>query len=237
MRPRLVLVPITMAAALLVGCTSPGPAPMPTTTTPSDNGVAALAPEEILTRAQSALATATSYRMKGEISNEGQTTKIDLQNGGTNVKGSIDLNGQALELLRIDQDLYMKAADAFWKQFIPADQQGVLTLLSGKYVKVDATNESFSAFTEAFDASEILKAEGSVTKSTPTTIHGTPAIGLVSSDRDATLYIAMTGEPYPLRIEGKPSQGSVDFTDFGKSIEFTPPAASEVVDLKAITGG
>jgi hypothetical protein len=239
MSPRLVLVPIALAA-LLAGCGSPSsPPPVATVgpTTPTDNGVADLPPEEIVARAQAALGTAGSYRMSGTVTAEGRTATIDLHNGGQNVKGTIEIQGQALEILRIGDDLYMKASDAFWKQFIPAAQHSAIALLSGKYVKVDATNESFSSLTEAFDASEILKTEDTVTKGTPTTINGTPAIGLISQDQEATLYIATVGEPKPLRIESKSGQGGIDFTDYGERIEFAPPASSEVFDLKSLMGG
>jgi hypothetical protein len=239
MRPRLGLLPIALAA-LLAGCGSPSsPPPLPTVvpTTPTDNGIAALPPEEIVAKAQAALGTVGSYRMSGTITAEGRTATIDLHNGGKNVKGTIEIQGQALEILRISDDLYMKASDAFWKQFIPAEQHSAIALLSGKYVKVDATNESFSSLTEAFDASEIIKTEDTVTVGTPTVINGTPAIGLVSQDKTATLYIATIGEPKPLRIESKSGQGKIDFTDFDEPIDFAPPASSEVFDLKSIMGG
>ena len=234
MRVRRVLVPVA-TVALLAGCTSSSPTPEPTA--PVDNGIAGLPVEEIVTRAQGALGRVSSYRMRGVMTNDGRTAKIDLLNGGKNVRGTIEIEGRALEILRIGNDLYMKASDEFWKQFIPAQRQSVLTMLSGKYVKVDATNASFSALTEAFDASEIVKADGAVTKGTPTTVNGTPAIGLVNGDQKSTLYVATVGEPKPLRIESPSGRGSIDFTDYGKPMEFAAPASSEVFDLKSVMGG
>jgi hypothetical protein len=235
MRARLVMVTVA-AAVFLAACSSPTPTP-PAPTTPADNGIAALDAEDIVTRSRDALVRATTYRMSGQMTSNGQTAKIDLHNGGRNVKGTIEIEGRSLEILRIGDDLYMKASDEFWKQFIPAKQQSVLGLLSGKYVKVDATNESFSALTEAFDASEIVKADGNVTKSSPTTINGTPAIGLSGGPDKSTLYVATVGEPNPLRIEAPSGQGTIDFTDYGRPIEFDAPASSEVFDLKSVMGG
>jgi hypothetical protein len=234
-----VLVPVALAA-LLAGC-SPSASPPVATTAPMvdaspQNEIAALPPEEIVSRAQAALGQVGSYRMQGEITLNGQTTKIDLQNGGANVKGTIEVDGQAMEILRLGNDLYMKASERFWKQFTPESVHNMVYLLADKYVKVDATNESFAALTEAFDVSEIVKADDKVTKSTPTMINGTPAIGLVSSDKKSTLYIATVGEPTPLRIEGTPGQGGLNFSDYGKPIEFSVPASSEVFDLKSLMG-
>src|SRR6185436_1918283 len=96
----------------------------------------------------------------------------------------------------------------------PESVHTMVSMLADKYVKVDATNESFSALTETFDVSEIVKADVKATKATPTIINGTPAIGLVSSDQKSTLYIATVGEPTPLRVEGTPGQGGLDFTDY-----------------------
>jgi hypothetical protein len=239
MRARLVLVPIALTAVFLGGCatSTPGTSATSSPPGPTDNGISALTPEEILTRAQTALGAASSYRMKGEVTEDGQTAKVDLQNGGENIKGTIEFGGQTIELLKIGTDLYMKASDDFWKQFIPAGQQGVLTLLSGKYVKVDSTNASFSSITESFDASEILKIDGTVTKGSPKDINGKPAIGLVSGKDQSTLYIATVGEPLPLRIEGPAGQGAIDFTDYGTTFDFTAPPTAEVFDLKALMGG
>ena len=221
----------TVLVVLLAGCTSSSPTP-PTPTTATDNGVAALSADQIVARAQTALGQEKSYRIKGDVANGDQTTSIDLQNGGQNVKGTLALNGQTLEILRTGNDLYLKASDAFWKNVIPAEQQSALAMLSGKYVKVDATNESFGVLTEAFDPSEILKVRGTVAKGASTTVNGTPAIGVVSEDEKATLFVATVGQPRPLRITG--DMGDVEFTDFGETIEFTPPASSEVFDLKSL---
>jgi hypothetical protein len=225
----------------LAGCSPssspPTIPPAPTEAVATQNGIAALPPDEIVSRAQTALGKVGSYRMKGEIALNGEVTKIDLQNGGQNVKGTIEVNGQAMEILRLGNDLYLKASEQFWKTFTPESVHNMVNLLADKYVKVDATNESFSALTEAFDVSEIIKTDMKITKATPTLINGTPAIGLVSSDKKSTLYIATVGEPTPLRVEGEPGQGGLNFTDYGKPIEFSPPASSEVFDLKSLMGG
>jgi hypothetical protein len=236
-----VLVPLALAA-LLAGCSPPSNSPpvatsAPIVDVPTQNGIASLPPEEIVTRAQAALGKVGSYRMKGEITLNGQVTKIDLQNGGENVKGTIEVDGQGMEILRIGKDLYLKASERFWKTFTPESVHNMVPLLADKYVKVDATNESFSALTETFDVSEIVKVGGKVTAATPTIVNGTPAIGLVSEDERSTLYIATVGEPTPLRIEGTPGQGGLNFSDYGKPIEFATPASSEVFDLKSLTGG
>jgi hypothetical protein len=235
-----VLVPVVLAA-LLAGCSpSSGPPslpPAPTEAVATQNGIAALPPDEIVSRAQTALGKVGSYRMKGELTLNGEITKIDLQNGGKNVKGTIEVNGRAMEILRIGDDLYMKASEQFWKKFTPETVHNMVHLLADKYVKVDATNESFSALTETFDVSEIVKADVKITETTPTIINGTPAIGLVSSDKKSTLYVATVGEPTPLRVEGPSGQGGLNFTDYGKPIEFSTPASSEVFDLKSLMGG
>jgi hypothetical protein len=235
-----VLVPLALAA-LLAGC-SPSSSPPVATSAPMvdlapQNGIATLPPGEIVSRAQAALGQVGSYRMKGEYTFNGQLSKIDLQNGGQNVKGTIEVDGQAMEILRIGNDLYMKASERFWKEFTPRTVHNMVPMLADKHVKVDGTNESFSALTEAFDVSEIVKADDNVTKTTPTIVNGTPAIGLVSSDKKSTLYVATVGEPRPLRVEGPPGVGGLTFTDYGKPIEFSVPASSEVFDLKSVIGG
>jgi hypothetical protein len=239
MRARLVLVPMALASTLLAGlvagCATSTPSTSATTAKP-DNGVSALAAADILSKAKAALSAASSFHAKGDMTEEGQTTSIDVIVSGTKGKGTLTTSGVTFELIKIDNDVYLKAPDDYWKTVIPSGQEAALLLFKGKYVKVDATNPQFAGLTTVFDPNEMLKPEGTVSKGEVGTTGGTPTVTLIDDKDGSKLFIATTGEPLPIRIENK-TQGAVDFTDFNAATDIQAPSADQVFDLKALMGG
>jgi hypothetical protein len=75
--------------------------------------------------------------------------------------------------------------------------------------------------------------EGAMQKLASKMINGVPAVG-VDFD-DATLWVATTGEPYPLRMEGKGASKEtlIEFSAFGEKVELTPPAAGTTMPYSA----
>lgn len=236
MRARLALIPLALAAALLAGCaTSTTPGVAPTTPAATDNGVSALSAQEILAKAVQAAEDARSFRMNGQISSEGETFKLDLLISGDNGSGSIELDGLTIEVLKVGADIYFKADQRFWETFGGDNAGAIYQLLKDKWVKAPA-GESFSQFGAFFDSSEFLQTAGSLTKGETKTVNGVPTIAIVDSDpKDGgTIYVATTGEPYPVRIESTSGEGAIDFSDFGTDAQVTAPPASEVFDLSSL---
>jgi hypothetical protein len=232
MRARFLLIPLMAAAALLAGCATTTP-PAPAAT---DNGVSALTAQEILDKAQEALAAAKSFHVKGGATESGKALAIDMTLAGADFKGTITVDGQAIELIKIGTDLYMKAPDEFWKGQLPAGQSdAILLLLKGKYVKVSATAPGFSEMANLADPKGFLDPSGTVTKGSPKDINGQPTIAL--TDTDGSLYVATTGKPYPIRIEGSEAGQSLDFSDFDATVKIEAPPASQVFDLQGLIGG
>ncbi len=237
MRARLVLVPIALAAALVAGCsTKSGGEGTTTPPAATDNGVANLTADEILARATTALASATSFKAKGDITSDGTKVSLDVQFSGKDFKGNMSGEGLQFEIIKVGNDVYLKAPDAVWQTLLPPGQEAALALLKGKYVKVDASNPQFASLAGSLDTSEILKPEGSLTKGEAKVVNGVPTIGLADGTA-GTFYIATQGEPYPIRFEGKAGEGGIDFSDFNASAAVTAPAAGEVFDLQSLMGG
>ncbi|MEK8110175.1 hypothetical protein NKG94_49395 [Micromonospora sp. M12] len=72
-----------------------------------------------------------------------------------------------------------------------------------------------------------------MTKGEAREIDGVKTVGLVDGDKDGTLFIATTGEPYPVRMEGgADSPGQITFSDFGATFdELKAPPANQVIDF------
>jgi len=240
MRARLVLVPVALAAALLAGCTTSTPQTTPTTA-PADNGVSALPAAEILNRATTALINAKSFHVKGEVISGGETVKADVQLSGNNGKGTLVSAGQTIEIIRDGEDGYLKVPADFLALLIPpgtpnapsADQ--LAALLKDKYIKIPVRNAIFAALASAIDPNELLKATGTLSVGEAKTVNGVPTIAIVDGDAKdgGTIYVATTGEPYPIRLEAKAGGAGLDFSDFGATVDIKAPTADQVFDATA----
>lgn len=245
MRARLVLVPIALAAALLTGCVSKSdttaPSPSASSVAPADNGVAALSADEILSKSVTALTTAGSFRVKGSTTVEGDKATIDMQLSGKNAKATLTMTGMTIDIIKIDTDLYVKLPDSMLTSNpalanLPAGQKSAVELLlKGKYIKTSVTDADFKDFAASLDPNGVLKPEsGSYTKGSAGTTNGVPSIALVDG-KGNKLYIATTGQPYPLQLEANTGE-TAQFTEIGTATEIKAPTANQVFDLKSVMG-
>jgi hypothetical protein len=244
MRVTHVLVPIAIATTVLAGCGgqadtgNPAPSAVATSSSPTTNGVADLAAEEILTKAIAALKKAGSFQFKGDMVNNGEKMSLDLKVQGDNLLGSITMQETTLHLLSVDGELYFKADESFWQQSVGAEGKVIAQLLGDKWAKISPDDKGFADFFKIADPEELLKSDGTaITKGETKDIDGVPAIALTSSDQ-SRLYVATEGEPYPLLMEGPDGEGQAVFSGFGSSFDgLTKPAANEFIDFSKLTSG
>jgi hypothetical protein len=224
--------PLAALAALALlagGCGSSGA---------KSNGVADKSAQEIVQAALTAAKAATSVHVSGTI-NAGSTLKIDLHLvrdvGGT---GTITTNGSTFDIVSVGGKNYFKADGAALRNL---GAGAAAQLLQGKWFVAPASLPQLSSLgsitnlQRLFDAA--LKSAGKVEKGNETKVNGQPAIEVNSAKQNGTLYVATTGQPYPLRIQGSgaKNQGSIDFTDWNASVKVTAPA--NPVDLSKLLGG
>jgi hypothetical protein len=216
----------------------------PTTPAPTDNGIAALPVADILTKTTTALKGASSVHIKGQINTGSENIGVDLTvNLARDGVGSLTINGQNLQVTKLGTQVYFKADAGFWEQNIPGAQgQAAATLLAGKYLSAPTTDPKFGSFAsffalvDQFDFATGAKS-ATATKGQTQTINGTPAIALVESGSDGgTLWVATQGDPFPVRLEGPPGQGSLDFTDYNKPLVISTPPADQTIDVTKLAG-
>ena len=251
MRPTRVLLAVSAAALVAAGCgddsTSGTAAPATdraATSSPAAAGdLASLSAEQILAKAKAAIKAADSVRLKGGGSSSGQSFQVDMRySSDGKAIGTVSNAGRTVELRRVGQVVYLKADAAFWSSTAGAQAAKVL---GGKYLKAPLTDQrvaSLAAFTEkdAF-VDEALKGSGTLSKGGTKDVRGTPTIGVVSKQADSggTLYVATTGQPYPLQLvpsAGGTDRGSLDFLDYGKPITVAVPPAAQTVDVSSVGG-
>jgi hypothetical protein len=235
MRAPLVMILATFGAAtVLAGCSTQAATSTPSATAspPADNGVSALAANEILEKARTALGDAKSVRIKGSATEDNEEMEFDFKISGDDIVARIKGPDMTVEIIRIGADAYLKA-DAMWEALLQTQPQ-ILNLIKGKYVKVNANDDRFKEFTDLTNPEQILTPEGNISKGDVKTINGTPAIGLVDEKDKSTLYVATVGEPLPLRVEDT-TGNALDFT-YDEAVAVTAPPAAEVVDARTIPG-
>jgi hypothetical protein len=216
-----------LAAALLAACGGGD----------SGNGEAAKKGPQVATDAANALEQSGAAHAKGSVSSGGQPGELDLQLQGSDVSGTITMQGQAIKVVSTGGKTYIQApASLYTAQSIP---DAVASQLAGKWVIVpESAASDFSTFTLKGLADELRKpSEGTINdKVTTATVDGQKVVVVTESD-GSTLNVASTGTPYPLKVENKGSSdaGTITFSDFGTKQSITAPAGA--LDLSTLSGG
>jgi hypothetical protein len=204
-----------------------------------DNGVAALAADEILKRAQTALKQVDSFRAKGVVNQDDQKTNLDLKVSGDDFAATLGIDKAEVDLLAVGGKKYLRPNEQFFVMSTNAQQGKALAqVINDRWIIGADKDSSFKDLFTVADMQDLLKPTGKVSKGEQTEVDGIPVITLKDAgDADSALYIATTGEPYPVQLASK-GGSKLTFSKFGeKFTDITKPATKDVVDLNSLTGG
>jgi len=218
------MVPLA-ATAILAGCGGGGS---------SSNGEASKSASAILADAKQAALAAGSARVTGTIHDSGQTIGLDLRITTKGGGGTMTLQGSKLDIVRVGQNVYIRAPSSFYEKVGAGKAAG--QLLNGRWLKAPASTADFAQLASLTDmnafVTQALKPDGTVSKGGETTIDGQKAIQLKSS-KGGSLYVAETGKPYPIEFKGGGgSSGTLTLTDWGSVT--APVAPKNAVDIGAL---
>jgi len=236
--PQLVAVVAVVGVLGLSGCgSSSSTAASSAAPSPSTNGIAALTADQALTKAKDTAKVQKSVHVAGKVTNGGQTMALDLHlQKGAPGYGSITVAGSTVQIVTTTTDVYMKADKAFWTNLGSA---AAAEAVGGRWVKAPASNASFKGLVDFtnFDVAvaEILKPTGTLTKGTEGTVNGQPALPLKDST-GGQLWIATTGDPLPIQIDGEKAGEMVAFSDWNAAVTVPVPAAADTVDFTKLGG-
>jgi hypothetical protein len=196
------------------------------------NGVGKLSADTIQSKTRSAADSAGAVRLSGTVVTSGSTYKLDMRlkaDGGT---GSVTAQGATFQLLRIGEQLYLKAGADFWSG---ADSGDAKNKLGGKYVKVpqgDPAYKKFSGFTDKdLLLDGLLTLHGDLTTDGHHEQSGVRTIRITGDKGSGgTLDVSLEGEPYPLGLARAGGAGTLRFSDWDKDFTLTQPAKNETVD-------
>jgi hypothetical protein len=207
-----------MGAIALVGCGGS-----------SGNGVASKSPDQILAASKAAAESASSVHVAGTFSTGGMPVSLDVSlAAGRGGHGQLSENGLSFELIVVDNTIYIKGSRAFYEHFAGPT---AADLLVGKWLKAPANNGQLGTLASLTNLSKILGqtlvSSGSVAKGSSTTVNGQPAVELTDTDKNGSLFVATTGQPFPLQIsKGGAEAGKVTFSAWNQPVTLTPPASA-----------
>jgi len=226
---------LAVLTVVLAGCASEDP-------DKGTNGVGRLPAAKIEDKARRAALAAGSVRLSGSVISKGRTYRLDMRlkdNGGL---GEVSAKGgPRFELLRVGEDLYLKADADFWVDQGQGDREPTETDLSaarkleGKYVKVppgDPAYKQLSGFTDKDVLLDgLLALHGKRETGDRDEVEGVRTIEVRAAKGDGgVLSVALIGKPYPLRLERGGDAGVVELTEWDKEFTLRAPAKEQVVD-------
>ncbi|MFJ4919624.1 hypothetical protein [Streptomyces sp. NPDC088725] len=237
-RARRAALPVALCAGLATVLTACGEDPDAGT-----NGVGKLSATQIEHRAQTAAGSAAAVRLSGALVTEGQTYKLNMRLKKTGGTGSVTLKNDTFELLRVEDELFLKADAGFWSHGSGdgdsksgnADSQAA-DKLNDKYVKVPQDDPSYKQLRGFTDMKVLLGGllalNGDLNKGDRDKIGGVRTIKVAAGEDGAggTLDVSLMGTAYPLRLVRAGGAGTLTLSDWGKDFPLEAPAKGQTVD-------
>jgi hypothetical protein len=199
------------------------------------NGETSKPAAQILADAKQAATSASAVHYYGTIVDSGNRLTIDLRidghKGGT---GEMSTQGLSFKLVRIGDKAYIYGSDAFYRKFAGAAAQ----LFHGKWLAFSATQGDFAALAKATDIGQffaLFKGKAGIVKGVETTVRGQKVIAIRDTKTGGgTMYVAVTGTPYPVEVIGSASYpGKLDFDEWNKPVALSAPkGAIDISKLK-----
>ena len=197
------------------------------------NGEAKKTAEQVIADAQSAAVDATLVHVVGQGTDNGSPLKLDLWVGNGKGKGHLEEAGLGFDVIRIGDVVYIKGGSAFLTKFAGA---GAAALLHDKWLKGSATTGQLASLASLTDKKQffdgVLGQHGKVENRGETDYHGTKAVEIRDTTQGGSLFVAATGTPYPVALEGGKQQGNITFGEWNSSETIEAPKGA--VDLSSL---
>lgn len=189
------------------------------------NGVGTLPPRTIEKRARAAAESADAVHLSGTVAGKRARYRLDMRLRHDGGLGRVTTKDSTFELLRVGDELYLKAGADFYGA-------GVGGELEGKYVKVPTDDPAYQQFSGLTDKDVLLKdlfvLDGDLAAGDHRSVAGVRSIAVTGDG--GTLDVSLEGRPYPLRYERAGDAGTLTLTDWGKPFELRAPQGADVVD-------
>jgi hypothetical protein len=218
------------------GARTAGPPPAATTTTPADNGISARPAGEIVAAASRALRSASSVQVELDYRDKDGPIRMRLRlTRNKRAAGWIEQAGTRVDLVASGGKVYLRSPELWEQQANPE----LARLIGDRWVLVPPV-----AVGELTPFAEDLTIGGLADMvfdpgSTPrflrkrrSTVAGRPTVRLQAAD--GSYFIAATGKPYPLLVDGVGDHQDIAFSRYDQ----VPPirAPKDALDLERLRG-
>ena len=202
----------------------------------SGNGVAAKSPDAIVAASTNAVKGVKSVHVAGSLSSGGSPTALNLTLvAGKGGAGQMSQNGLSFRIISLNQVVYINGSDAFWRH---AGGSSAVQLFHGRWLRAPATGQfaSIASLTNIQTLfNRLLSNHGTLAKGSTTTVAGQKVIAVNDTTQGGTLYVATTGEPYPVAVTKPGSQGGgrIAFDRYNESVSLSaPPNSIDISQLR-----
>ncbi|MCW2740855.1 MAG: putative Lipoprotein [Blastococcus sp.] len=215
---------LTVAAAAALLLTACGGGPLDGKTGP-----------EVAAQAADALEKAGAVHVKGTMDEGGESGEIDLQLQGKDVTGTITMSGVELQLLSVDDAVYLQAPPEFWGQFGLPDEAAAM--FDGKWVIVPS--EAVAQFQElSLDGiiNSLRKPGSKVKDEVKSKESDGKSVVVIEQEDGSTLSVLDEDPAYPVELTNKgDSAGTMTFSRYGEKESIEAPA--DALDLEQLAAG
>jgi hypothetical protein len=168
------------------------------------SGIESKPPQEILDQTAAALRQVKSFHIEGTQARRTETVKADVA-GPRELRLDVKQRDATARMVFVDSSVYMNANAAFWRK---AEAGQETRELDGRWLKVPGAAGDLQKIAKEVDPANLsrclLKDHGTLEPGGKAKVGGQAAVVIVDKgDRPGTspgrLYVAATGEPFPLR--------------------------------------
>ncbi|MBT2896016.1 hypothetical protein [Streptomyces sp. McG3] len=206
------------------------------------NGVAKLSATEIDEKARAAAGAASAVRLSGTLVSKGGTYRLEMKLNAEGGMGSVTSKQQSFALLRVDDELYLKAPAEFWTHEESggggeggSSDVAAADKLGGKYVKVPEGDPSYRQLRGFTDKKVLLDGllalNGKVSKGGRDTVAGHRTIQILGGKGEGGAFdVSLEDQPYPVRVARGGGGGTVTLADWGQAFPLEAPQEDDTVD-------
>ncbi|PKV87682.1 hypothetical protein BX283_5281 [Streptomyces sp. TLI_146] len=233
-RARRAALPVALCAGLATAVTACSSDPDEGT-----NGVGKLSATDIEGKARTAADGADAVHLSGTLVSKGGSYRIDMRLKGTGATGTVTSKNSTFTLLRVGDELFLKADAGFWSHKDKGGDPGSAAAgkqLDDKYVKVPSGDPSYQELRGFTDKSALLKGmlglQGELSKGDRSKVGEVRTIRVKAGEdgEGGTLDVSLQGTPYPLRFERAGGAGVLELGDWNQDFALAPPSKDATVD-------
>jgi len=191
-----------------------------------------------------AMKSLKSLRIEGAITTDDQEISLDLSTTTDgDCSGTIGLGEASAEVLKIGEDQWFKANEAFWLEQAGPQGEQISSLVGDKWVVLPAEQSDFTSFCdldEFLDEIDNEDDEGPDPEKVGTEeVDGQEAVKLTDETDEGdpvTVWVATDDEHYLLKLEVTEGEepGVVTLSEFDEELDLDAPAEDDVVDLSQL---